>query len=55
MLLAALEVRGPDTVRVKKGPDAGQQVSIFAIVIPRVVSEGEWERGRESWGTLTSR
>ncbi|KAG2135183.1 uncharacterized protein EDB93DRAFT_1242573 [Suillus bovinus] len=33
ILLATLEVEGPDTVRVKKGPDAGKEVSVLKMIL----------------------
>ena len=54
LLLAALEVDGPDTIRVKKGPDAGQEVSILKIVLgddeSGVCKLTAWREVAEEWG-----
>lgn len=33
VLLAVLEVEGPDTIRIKKGVDAGREVSILKLIL----------------------
>ncbi|KAG5644956.1 hypothetical protein DXG03_007326 [Asterophora parasitica] len=33
VLLAALEVEGPDTIRLKKGAEAGKEVSLLALIL----------------------
>ncbi|KAJ4470574.1 hypothetical protein C8J55DRAFT_563903 [Lentinula edodes] len=33
VLLAVLEVEGPDTIRTKKGPDAGKEISILKMIL----------------------
>ena len=54
VLLAALEVQGPDTVRVKKGFDAGQEVSILKLVLAdeqgSVCKLTAWRDVADAWG-----
>ncbi|KAG8219118.1 hypothetical protein J3R82DRAFT_5020 [Butyriboletus roseoflavus] len=54
MLLAALEVQGPDTVRVKKGPDAGREISILKLVLGdeqgSVCKLTAWRDTADAWG-----
>jgi len=56
MLLAALEVQGPDTVRVKQGPDAGQQVSILKLILGddqgSVCKMTAWRDTADAWAGL---
>ncbi|KAH7889173.1 hypothetical protein F5I97DRAFT_1940613 [Phlebopus sp. FC_14] len=54
LLLAALEVEGPDTIRIKKGIDAGKEVAILKMIL----GDGEgsicrltaWRDTAETWG-----
>ena len=54
VLLAALEVQGPDTVRVKKGADAGQEVSILKLILGddqgSVSKLTAWRDTADAWG-----
>ena len=56
VLLAALEVQGPDTVRVKKGPDAGHEVSILKLILGddqgSVCKLTAWRDTADAWGGL---
>lgn len=56
VLLAAIEVQGPDTVRVKQGPDAGQQVSILKLILGdeqgSVCRLTAWRDIADAWGGL---
>ncbi|KAF9220113.1 hypothetical protein BS17DRAFT_354197 [Gyrodon lividus] len=54
VLLAALEVEGPDTIRIKKGIDAGKDVAILKMILGD--EEGSmckltaWRETAEAWG-----
>ena len=54
VLVAVLEVDGPDTVRVKKGADAGKDVSILKMILGdedgSVCKLTAWREVAESWG-----
>ncbi|KAG9313276.1 hypothetical protein JVU11DRAFT_5580 [Chiua virens] len=54
VLLAALEVQGPDSVRVKKGPDAGKEVSVLKLILGDeqcfVCKLTAWRDTAEAWG-----
>ncbi|KAF5343461.1 hypothetical protein D9758_011848 [Tetrapyrgos nigripes] len=54
MLLAVLEVEGPDTIRTKKGPDAGKEISILKMVLGdeegNVCKLVAWREIAEVWG-----
>lgn len=56
MLLAVLEVQGPDTIRVKKGADAGQEVSILKLILGddqgSVCKLTAWRDIADDWGGL---
>lgn len=56
MLLAALEVQGPDSVRAKKGSDAGQQVSILKLILGddqgSVCKMTAWRDTADAWAGL---
>lgn len=56
VLLAALEVEGPDAVRVKKGLDAGKEVSILKMILGdeegSVCKLTAWRDIADAWGTL---
>ncbi|PPQ79373.1 hypothetical protein CVT25_002643 [Psilocybe cyanescens] len=53
-LLAVLEVEGPDSIHIKKGADAGKEVSIFKIVLgdedSTVCKLTAWREVAEDWG-----
>ncbi|KAF9524100.1 hypothetical protein CPB83DRAFT_861887, partial [Crepidotus variabilis] len=54
VLLAALELEGPETIKIKKGVDAGKEVSIFKMILGD--DEGEvckltaWREIADDWG-----
>ena len=54
VLLAVLEVEGPDTIRIKKGPEAGKEVTILKMILGD--EEGTackltaWREVAEEWG-----
>jgi len=54
LLLAVLEVEGPDTIRIKKGADACQEVSILKVILGD--EEGDvckltaWREVADNWG-----
>lgn len=52
--MAALEVEGPDTIRIKKGADAGKEVSILKMILAdeegSVCKLTAWREVAESWG-----
>lgn len=54
LLAAVLEAEGPDTIRIKKGPDAGKEVSLLKIVIGdeegQVCRLTAWREVAERWG-----
>ncbi|KAK7437955.1 hypothetical protein VKT23_018390 [Stygiomarasmius scandens] len=54
MLLAVLEVEGPDTIRTKKGPDAGKEISILKMILGdedgNVCKLVAWREIAEAWG-----
>lgn len=54
VLLAVLEVEGPDTIRIKKGADAGQVVSVLKLILGddegNVVKLTAWREVAEDWG-----
>ncbi|PPQ73778.1 hypothetical protein CVT26_011512 [Gymnopilus dilepis] len=54
LLLAVLEVEGPDTIRIKKGADAGKQVSILNMILGdeegTVCKLTAWREVAEDWG-----
>ncbi|TFK42251.1 hypothetical protein BDQ12DRAFT_696667 [Crucibulum laeve] len=54
VLLAALEVEGPDTIRIKKGADAGKEVSILKMILGdedgAVCKLTAWREVAETWG-----
>jgi hypothetical protein len=55
-LLATLEVEGPDTVHVKKGPDAGKEVSVLKMILGdedgSVCKLTAWREVADAWGAL---
>ncbi|PPQ66050.1 hypothetical protein CVT24_000232 [Panaeolus cyanescens] len=54
VLLAVLEVDGPDTIRIKKGVDAGREVSILKLILGddagQVCKLTAWREVAELWG-----
>lgn len=54
VLLAALEVEGPDTIRIKKGADAGKEVSLLKMILGdengNVCKLTAWRQVAEVWG-----
>lgn len=53
-LAAVLEAEGPDTIRVKRGVDAGKEVSLLKLIIGdddgAVCKLTAWREVAESWG-----
>jgi hypothetical protein len=56
VLLATLEVEGPDCVHVKKGPDAGKEVSVLKMILGdedgSVCKLTAWREVADAWGAL---
>ncbi|KAJ3494012.1 hypothetical protein NLJ89_g10899 [Agrocybe chaxingu] len=54
LLVAILEVEGPDTIRVKKGVDAGKEVSVLKLILGEedgsVGKLTAWREVAEEWG-----
>ncbi|KAF8835614.1 hypothetical protein BDN67DRAFT_912751 [Paxillus ammoniavirescens] len=54
VLLAALEVEGPDSIRIKKGVDAGKEVSILKMILGDeeglICKLTAWREIAETWG-----
>ncbi|KAJ3994309.1 hypothetical protein F5050DRAFT_1575845 [Lentinula boryana] len=54
VLLAVLEVEGPDTIRTKKGPDAGKEISILKMILGdedgSVCRLTAWREIADVWG-----
>ncbi|KAH7921051.1 hypothetical protein BV22DRAFT_756451 [Leucogyrophana mollusca] len=54
VLLAALEVEGPDTIKIKKGADAGNEVAILKMILGdeegSVCKLTAWRDVAEVWG-----
>ncbi|KAG6845577.1 hypothetical protein H0H87_007256 [Tephrocybe sp. NHM501043] len=54
VLLAALEVDGPDTIRIKKGAEAGKEVSVLSLILGdedgAVCKLTAWREVAEEWG-----
>ncbi|KAF9066682.1 hypothetical protein BDP27DRAFT_1330135 [Rhodocollybia butyracea] len=54
VLLAVLEVEGPDTIRTKKGPDAGKEISILKMILGdedgNVCKLTAWRETADIWG-----
>ncbi|KAG6901572.1 hypothetical protein C0995_010340 [Termitomyces sp. Mi166 len=54
VLLAVLEVDGPDTIRIKKGVDAGKEVSVLALILGdeegAVCKLTAWREVADEWG-----
>ena len=57
LLLAVLEVDGPDEVTVRRGPDAGRTVSVLRLVVGDEASTirklTAWREVAETWGGAT--
>ena len=57
LLLAVLEVDGPDEVTVRRGPDAGRVVSVLRLVVGDEASTirklTAWREVAETWGGAT--
>jgi len=56
VLLAALEVEGPDPVRIKKGTDAGKEVSVLKMILGdeegSVCKLTAWRDVADAWSAL---
>jgi hypothetical protein len=56
VLLAVLEVEGPDAIRIKKGVDAGKSVGIFKMILGdeegNVCKLTAWREVAEEWGGI---
>ncbi|CAA7264924.1 unnamed protein product [Cyclocybe aegerita] len=54
LLVVVLEVEGPDTIRVKKGVDAGKEVSVLKLILGEedgsVGKLTAWREVAEEWG-----
>ncbi|KAF8079307.1 hypothetical protein FPV67DRAFT_109872 [Lyophyllum atratum] len=54
VLLAALEVEGPDTIRIKKGAEAGKEISVLALILGdeegAVCKLTAWREVADAWG-----
>ncbi|KAG6809895.1 hypothetical protein H0H92_014214 [Tricholoma furcatifolium] len=54
VLLAVLEADGPDTIRIKKGPDAGKEVSVLSLILGdedgAVCKLTAWREVADEWG-----
>lgn len=57
LLLAVLEIEGPDTIRIKRGIEAGKEVSILKIILGDEENEVSkltaWREVAEEWGGST--
>ncbi len=56
MLLAALEVDGPDAIRLKKGPNAGTEIYVLKMILGdedgHICKLTAWREVAEVWGGL---
>jgi hypothetical protein len=54
ILVAALEVEGPDTITIKKGADAGKQISLLKMILGdedgNVCKLAAWRDIADHWG-----
>ena len=54
VVVAILEVEGPDSIRIKKGPDAGKEISILKVILGdeagTVCKLTAWRKVAETWG-----
>jgi len=57
LLLAVLEIDGPDEVTVRRGPDAGRVVSVLRLIVGDEASTirklTAWREVAETWGGTT--
>jgi hypothetical protein len=57
ILVAALEVEGPDTITIKKGADAGKQISLLKMILGdedgNVCKLAAWRDIADHWGGST--
>ncbi|PFH49043.1 hypothetical protein AMATHDRAFT_76413 [Amanita thiersii Skay4041] len=56
MLLAVLEVDGPDVVKIKTGPDAGREVGVLKMILGEEGGVGKltaWREIAERWGGVS--
>ncbi|TFK90659.1 hypothetical protein K466DRAFT_596790 [Polyporus arcularius HHB13444] len=56
LLVAVLEIEGPDSIRVKRGPDAGKEVSLLKLVLGDesggICKLSAWREVAEDWAGL---
>ncbi|KAH9859021.1 hypothetical protein C2E23DRAFT_864776 [Lenzites betulinus] len=56
VLAAVLEVDGPDTIRIKKGPDAGKEISLLKLILGDesggICKLAAWRETAEDWAGL---
>lgn len=56
MLVAVLEIEGPETIRIKKGPDAGREATLLKFVVgdeTRAICRlSAWREVAEDWAGL---
>ncbi|KAG7448090.1 uncharacterized protein BT62DRAFT_965923 [Guyanagaster necrorhizus] len=56
-LLVVLEVDGPDTIRTKRGPDAGKEISILKMILGddegKMCKLTAWREIADIWGGMT--
>ena len=54
VLLAVIEVEGPDTIRIKKGREAGKEIAIFKMILGdeegTICKLTAWREVAEEWG-----
>lgn len=57
LLAAVLEIEGPDAIRLKKGPDAGKEVSLLKLVLGDetggLCKLSAWREVAEDWAGLS--
>jgi hypothetical protein len=57
LLLAVLEVDGPDEVTVRRGPDTGRVISVLRLIVGDEASTirklTAWQEVAETWGGVT--
>ncbi|KAF8899430.1 hypothetical protein BD779DRAFT_1431369 [Infundibulicybe gibba] len=56
VLLAVLEVEGPDTIQIKRGVDAGKEVSVLKLILGddgNVCRLTAWREVAEAWGGIS--
>lgn len=58
LLVAVLEIEGPESIRLKKGPDAGKEVSLLKLVLGDesggICKLSAWRDVAEDWAGLNS-